>query len=566
MSERKTGRSPSGLLEEGQHALDSGNWQDARTLFHAALEARESPQALEGLGMAAWWLDEAPVLFDSRERAYKLYREQNDTAGAARMAIWLALDNHIFRRSPAIANGWLKRARSLLDTVDQPSFEHCFMAFSLGHIALENFDLSSTIAYAEEAQTLARDLGIIDLEMLSQALLGLGLVSQGRVEEGMGQLDEAVTAALSGEMSDPDAIVTSCCYLFYACERVRDYRRAAQWCDKLTELCRQWSYHSMISVCRAHYAGVLIWQGEWGQAERELVAANQALRTGRVGWASEGELRLAELRRLQGRISEARNLFEEYPAHPLSLLGRAEIAYENEEFLVARDLVNRFFRRVNERAVTERVNGLELLVKTGIKLGDDEMIRRGLSELETAEQSIATDPIRAVVERVRGLVAAQVDSTDCRQHFEDSVDLFLSSGSAYEAAESRLELARELALEGRREVAGAECQSALRIFEELGARNQVVRDTELLRDVRPPEPLNSSTGARYPGLSARETEILRLMALGRTNPEIADELYLSVRTVERHVSSIYQKIGAEGRAARAIATAFALEHAPSEHH
>jgi hypothetical protein len=99
---------------EGDELLARGAWTDARRVFEAALAARESPEALEGLALAAWWLDAADVVFESRERAYRLYTERGDRRSAARIAVWLAWDTWAFRGEHAVSNGWLQRARSLL--------------------------------------------------------------------------------------------------------------------------------------------------------------------------------------------------------------------------------------------------------------------------------------------------------------------------------------------------------------------------------------------------------------------------------------------------------------------
>src|SRR5262245_11319627 len=99
----------------GVEALARGAWAEARLAFEASLAADETPEALEGLGLAAWWLDEADLVFESRERAYKLYLDRDDRRSAARIAVWLAWDCWAFRGETAVANGWLQRARRLLD-------------------------------------------------------------------------------------------------------------------------------------------------------------------------------------------------------------------------------------------------------------------------------------------------------------------------------------------------------------------------------------------------------------------------------------------------------------------
>lgn len=547
------------LLSAGNAALLAADWDGAWRSYQQAVAISATPEALEGLGMAAWWTDDAAVLFESRERAYKLYRDADDKLGAARIATWLALDNYIFRHAPAIANGWFQRARRILDEVDGPTFEHCFFEFCKGHVALEEYDNQSTMEHAERALSLARELGIVDFEMLALALRGLALVSEGRVVEGMNQLDESVTAVLAGEVTDPDAIVTSCCYLFYACERVRDYDRAHQWCDTIRGLCERWSYRSMVSVCRTHYASVLVWRGDWSLAETELTEATSELAAGRAGWAAEGMLRLADLRRRQGRLREAADLYARAAYHPISLLGRAEIALNEGDGTQAKDLVERFFRRVPRSELTQHFNGLDILVRAELSKGDVRAAEHVLGEVEEIAAAVGTVPLTAAARMAHGLVArARGDLSAARRALEDAVDLYVRSGSPYESARARGELSQVLRAEGQIALADAEARAALTTFSEIGAMLDVRRLTESLREHASTMQTQLASGGRYPGFSRRESEVLNLIAQGYSNPEIAERLFLSVRTVERHISAVYRKVGAEGRSARAVATAFAL--------
>jgi LuxR family transcriptional regulator, maltose regulon positive regulatory protein len=563
MNARNEEQAAAALLDTGNRALVACDWTGAREAFQRAVEISETPGALEGLGMAAWWLDDVEILFQSREQAYTLYREAGDAHGAARMAMWLALDNFIYWGAPAIANGWLKRGEHRLSELEYPSFEHGFMCFTSGYIALEQHDLASARVVSLEGIHIARTLELIDLEMLSLALYGLVLVSQGSVDEGMRYLDEAVTAAHAGEMTDQDAIVTCCCYLFYACERVRDYDRATQWCDRIKDLCEQWSYRSMFAVCRTHYAGVLLWRGEWQTAETELTEALNELMAGRVGWANEGWIRLAELRRRQGRADEAARLLRRAAVDPRSLLGKAELALDAGDPVGAIELVDRFLRQIPADELTERVNAHELAIRISVETGDDQRAREALAELETAAKRIETEPLRGMVSFARGLVTrAAGDIAGSRRHFEDAVDLYLRIGAPYETAVARIELATDLHTVGRDTLAAAEAREALSTLERIGAQDAARRAAKLLTEIGLATSKTERRLDLLPGMTRRESEILALIARGYTNPQIADELFLSVRTVERHISSIYQKIGAEGKAARAMATAFALEHAP----
>src|SRR5215831_9033777 len=155
----------------GAHdALKRGAWTDARTAFESSLREVETPEALEGLGIAAWWLDDANVVFESRERAYKLYQERGDHAGAARIAVWLAWDCWAFRGENAVANGWLQRARRLLD--GQPDCaERAWLECREGALVIaEEPDRAHT--HGAEAIRAAKAIGNLDLEMLGRAVQG----------------------------------------------------------------------------------------------------------------------------------------------------------------------------------------------------------------------------------------------------------------------------------------------------------------------------------------------------------------------------------------------------------
>lgn len=545
-------------LAAGYQALADAAWESGFGHFEAAVQAGESAEAHEGLAMAAWWLDDVPVIFASRERAYRLFRQRDDRLGAARCAIWIALDHYIYRGDLAIANGWLQRAHRLLDGL-APAAEHGWLAIWGGHIALfDRNDVATALKVSAEALALARSLDLADLEALSLALEGLAMVSAGQVGEGMRRLDESTTAALSGDVSDYDAIATICCYLIFACERVRDYDRAAQWCKKVEEISLRCNYRSMFPVCRTHYAAVLIWRGDWLQAESELVEATRQLTASRRGWAPDSSVRLAELRRRQGRLVEAAELFEQSSSDARSLLGLAELALERGDPATADDLVERFLRRIQPDDRTERADGLALAISVQLRLGAFDRARERLTELETTAALVGTEPLRALVSLSRGRLAATVNDTEvARRALEDAVDGFQQSGAPYEIALARLDLARVLAAGDRRQAATEELHVALDVFRQLGAQPAARRATELLRELGATAP---DAGSDVAGLTRREIDVLRLLACGASNQQIADGLFISIRTVERHISTIYEKLGATGSAARAVATAYAITH------
>jgi LuxR family transcriptional regulator, maltose regulon positive regulatory protein len=547
------------LLDAGFHALAEGKWQDAFGFFQRAVELDETARACEGLAAAAWWLDEASVVFHQRERAYHLYQQQDDRLGAARAATGIALDHYLYRGDLAITNGWLQRARRLLEG-NRVSAERGWLAMWEAHILLfEHNNIATVKAMCSEITGLAQALSLVDLETLALALEGLALVSSGAVPEGMRRLDEATTVALAGEVSDPDAIVTVCCYMIYACERVRDFRRAVEWCEKAETVARRWAYRSMFAFCRCHYAAVLLWRGSWSRAEEELTRATHELMATRPGWIHESIVRLAELRRRQGRPDEASSLFGLVSTHPHMLLGRAEMALDAGDARTAADLVDRFLRRIPGEDRTERAVGLELAVRVHLALGAFDAAQSVLAELDATVQLVGTEPVRAGAHHARGLVCAAANDLDtARRCFEDAIDLFERNGAPFETALARLELARVQAATDRRVAAVAEAQVAYDALQRLGARQALGAAASLLQslDMSLSEQ-NEDRSAIH--LTRREIEVLRLVARGASNHEIAETLFISVRTVERHVSTIYRKIDVEGPAARAKATVYAFE-------
>jgi hypothetical protein len=227
-------------MTDGQAALERGDWQGAKQAFELSLHQGDDPEALEGLGLAAWWLDLADVVFDARERAYRGYLEQDDRAAAARVAVWLAWDTAAFRGEQAVASGWLQRARRLLEGhPDAP--ENAWLALRAGVFALlDDGDPEEAEKLAGEAVRIGQRLRAVDYEMVGRALHGFARVAGGHVADGLRELDEVNAGVLAGEMTDRVLIGLACCYLIAACERIQDFDRAAQWCDRLKAWCAKW--------------------------------------------------------------------------------------------------------------------------------------------------------------------------------------------------------------------------------------------------------------------------------------------------------------------------------------
>jgi ATP/maltotriose-dependent transcriptional regulator MalT len=493
-------------LEAGTSALRAGDWEAAREAFERALAESETAEALEGLGQANWWLEDAAVVFELRERAYRLYAESGDRRGAARVATAIAWDYESFRGEPAVANGWLQRGRRQLDGLE-PTPELGWLLLREGEIALAS-DTGEARRLAHEAADVGHNLGSLDIEMTGLALEGLAMVSEGEIEAGMRLLDEATAAAVSGELTDLNAIGWTCCRLIAACERVGDYDRAAQWCGRMTEFSRRWRIPSFFAVCRTQYASVLLEQGSWAEAESTLLEATGVFAEARPAMAIASVVRLGELRRRQGRDKEAAVLFGQAEQHPLSLLGRAELALDSGDSRAAEELARSYLRALATQNRLARAAGLELLVRI-------DPSSPALAELRQLARDVPTPPLVAAATFAEALAAG--DSA----RMEEAVDLFRNAGRPYETAQAQLELAR---LTGETRHA----QAARRTLEKLGVAE------------------------RAPGvLTAREVEILRLVADGLSDPEIAERLVLSEHTVHRHVANIRRKLGRSSRAAAA---------------
>lgn len=541
-------------LHAGQEALDRAAWQQARALFEAALAREETPEGLEGLGAAAWWLGDAAAVFDARERAYQLYRDRRDNRGAARMASALAIDHCTFRGQAVLANGWVRRADRLLG--GEACGELGWLLIVKAHMALMiGHNPAAAHQFAVEAGSLGKALGDVNLEMLALAYVGLALVSLGKVGEGMRCLDEAAVAAAAGEMSDIDATCTACCCLIYACEKTRDIERAAQWCAELEDRSRRSSYRAMFALCRVHYAGVLIWRGAWGEAEAELVEAIGEIEQTHRAQAAEGLVMLAELRCRQGRLDEAAALFERAESHPFRLLahnpcllGRAALALELKDPEMALDLAGRFLRAVPEEDRLERAVGLELLVRAHTALGDGQKADEAVAELRIVSEIVATAPMQAAVRFAEGLACSRNDLVTAKRCFEDAVELWTRSGAPFEAARARIELGRTLLALGRRATAIKEVRAASQSLHAIGALRAASRALALVREI---ERSGRSASGPYSAcrLSGREFEVLRLIAQGLTNKQIAAHLSRSEHTVHRHVANILSKLDLPSRAA-----------------
>lgn len=538
--------SPAGGLEAGFALVGRGDFRGAREAIEAALDPADalSHEVLAGLCHAT---EDIEAGRRYGEIAYRLHRDAGSPNRAAAAAVRLA-QLADFVGNDAARRGWMGRAARLLAEVG-PCVEQGY--FELARVGCEITDVAALERGAAVALGLARQFNDTDLEVRALADTGLAFVSQGRVEEGLAYLDEAMAAVVAGDVRNIEVAGMSCCAMFSACDRLGDLRRAMQWNEAFKTSLRDRFGDPPLPVIQAHcrlvYGGLLSQAGLWEEAETELRQA--AEQTTCDLHRASACARLAELRIRQGRLADAAGLLSGWEdrievAEPLARLHLAR-----DELDLAAATITGALRRRDTDVLTSAPL-LALLVETELRRADPDAARAAATKLEE----------RAAVGGLPGLVAlahlraGQVAAAGG----EDPVERFragLAELGDLERPQLRAEfhLALAAALAGS-DPAGAvtEARAALAIFQRLEFRPDIDRAASLLRSlgvvVRSPGGGQSVAGqGAVANLSRREREVLPLLAEGLTNAEIAKRLFITAKTAEHHVGSILAKLGLRSR-------------------
>jgi DNA-binding CsgD family transcriptional regulator len=543
------------LFEAGLRALAAAEWRRACHLLRGALaEQPAHAEAWEALAEAAWWVPDETAIFEGRERAYHLYKQRGDNASAARMAAWLAIDSFELKGQSAVANGWMQKAHRLIAARKDPLANAWVTLLNARLIFLLGEDLASARRMASRAAVLARRASLPDIEALATSLEGLMRLSTGDVAGGVRCLDEAATAVIAGEVTNLTAAGLTFCQLMYACERIRDFDRARQWCAAARQFSDDAGFPVIMSVCRPHYAAVLMWRGHWPEAEEHLKIGSRELMEFMPPFAVGAIAMLARLRWRQGRWDEAEQLFEQVRHEPPAQIGLAELIADRGDLQGAIDLLERYLRTVSPDDKLDRGPALELLVRFLAAVAELERAAAHMGELRAIAQSVHTSSLRAAAAFAEGALARAFADWELGQRsLGDAVDIYERAGAPFESARARIALAEMLSARQRLDAAAREANIAEETMLRIGAPREAARAAHLVAVIN----AQRSTAARLrpDELTPREAEILTLLAQGRSNQEIASGLVLSVRTVERHISNIYQKLGLEGRTARTAAAA-----------
>ena len=519
-------------LEAGRVALSNASWSEARALFEEAAGAGDVPEAWEGLSRAAWWLGDQDQTLAARGRAYRAYRATGDALGAARMAAWLGSDHLDFRGDDAVASAWLRRARALLrDREACP--ELGFTILLEADIALlAKCDPETAGRLAREALDLARGIGDVGVEVVALAILGSALIASGAVGEGVERLEEGAAMAIGEEFAETAAPGWALCHTVSACADVGDFERAEQWCRALHMWSADWQARHFFGICRTAYGEVLTTSGDWSTAEQELVSAWDDLRATRPALAAPTAVRLGRLRMRQGDLTQARSLFEAALPLPQAILALGEMDLAGGGVAAAVDAADRVLRRLEDASILDRFPALELLARASAVAGDGRRADAATSQLERDAERLATPYMQGRARLLRARVLSAAGEHDgARQAAEDAADLFAGCSAPYETAESRLLLSSALEALDRPERAEAEARTARAAFALLNADSR-----ENPRGIGP-------------GLTPREVDVLRLVAQGLGDAQIAERLFLSPHTVHRHIANIRTKLDVPSRAA-----------------
>ena len=540
-------------LARGHEALASGDWAAARDAFAHSLAAAESPEALDGLGRALWWLRDERDAVVQRERAYAGFRRDGELARAARIALWLSREHALAFGNDAVAAGWLARAERLLRDV-APGAEEGWLDLARSEQTRDRAESARLAARALDVGHVASDT---DLELRALAQLGLAEVELGAVQDGLAHLDEAMAAVTGGEPTSLETFADVCCTLMVACERAGDADRPQQWSRVLEEFVRRYDHVTLLAFCRTCCADVYAANGRIDAAEDELIAAIAELtEAGQRSRCVPPAARLAEIRVLQGRFDEAEHLLVGFESDPDALRAVVAVRMARGERHSAEELV---LRRLDDIGWDNLVAAplLEQLVQ--IRLADERVsdARAAAESLGALAGSSGRDRVEAVALLARGRVAHAAGEADAVNVLQQAVNGFARLGLRLEVAQARLELARALA--GQSPAAAIEtARHARNELEALGAMREADAAAALMRSLG----ARGRAGPRSLGaLSRRETEVLRLLGEGLSNREIAERLFISPKTAEHHVSRIYGKLGLKSRAE---AAAYAVRNLGAE--
>ncbi|MFV0134768.1 LuxR C-terminal-related transcriptional regulator [Streptomyces sp. HMX87] len=542
-------------------------WSAAYDVLSALPPDGLTPDDLYLLADAAWWTGHGDEAIAARVRAYSGYAATGADRPAGRAA-WMLFYDYRDTGRPGTASGWLHRARQHLDGLPECP-EQCYTAWSDAEEAAERGDPDAALAAARRMTAIARAHGDRDLLAMSHQVQAGILLDHGRTAEGLARLDDAMCAVTAGELG---ALFTGWiyCLALTRCMAAAELGRAVEWTEAALRWCADHSADNPFrGLCRVHRVQVLDLRGDWPGATAEAGRVCAEARPYDTTIAGEAHYLAGDIHRRRGDPAAAETEYARAhalgrgPQPGLALLrlaegrpGQAATALR----LALADAPHAPEGPMGPAGPFGRAQLLAALVEVELAAGNAPAARAAADELELlAPAAGAGQPLlRALADTAHGAVALAGTAPDghhppgeARRPLCRALTAWLELGVPYEAARTRMLLAAADRAAGDHEGMVLELRAAHAAFTALGSVPEARRAAALLSRAATP-------GRTLPaGLSPREAQVLRLVAAGRTNREIAADLCISEHTVARHLNNIFAKLQVSSRAA---ATAFACAH------
>ena len=535
-----------GTLDRGREAFSRKAWADAYASLSAAdQESSLEPEDLERFAFAAYLIGRPADSDGILARAHQGFLSLGHLTRAVRSAWWLAI-SLLNRGEYARGGGWLSRAQRILDEAQVDCVEQGYLLVPVALQSLAEGDAASAYTTFGQVAKIADRFDDLDLMTLSRLGRGQALIPLGETAEGVALMDEAMVAVTADEVS-PIIVGIVYCAVIEACQAIFDLRRAQEWTEALSQWCA--SQPDLVPYrgqCLVHRAEIMQMHGAWRDAMEEAHRAYKWL----SGQPAVGLVfyQQAELHRLRGEFPKAETAYRQatqngHTPHP----GLAMLRLAQSQIDAAQAAIRLAVEEARDRVTRSKL--LAAYVEIMLAARDVAAARSGADELGEIASHLEAPFLRAVAAQAQGSVFLEEGLTRAAlDAARQAWTIWQDIGAPYEAARARVLIGLACNELGDEDTARMELDAARRVFHQLGAMPDFVRADALSG--------RSDTKA-VGGLSAREVQVLRLVAAGRTNRSIADELFLSEKTVDRHVSNIFTKLGVSSRSA---ATAFAYEH------
>ena len=535
-------------VERGRELHARRAWAAAYDSLSAVDPEQLSAGDLELLASSAYMLGRDDAYLEAWAFAYHAHLKSGDLARAARCTWWIG-DYLRFRGYGARAAGWFARGHRLLDQVGDDCVARGYLLMPALHDYASTGDDEAVSAVAVEAGEIGERFDDRDLIALATMEQGHALVRQGRVADGLRLVDETLVAVTTEELS-PIIAGTVYCNTIAFCQGVFELGRAREWTEAHTEWCeRQPDMVAYMGVCLVHRAETMTLAGDWSDAMVEVRRAEgytQGVLNERV--AGNAAYRRGEVHFLQGELRPAEEAYREAsrrgrePQPGLALLRLAQGEGEAAGAALQRALSE----------VTQPLRRAALLpayIEIMLAIGDLEQARGACRDLEDVAERQGSRALAAMSDYARGAVdLAEGDARAALVALRHACQAWQELGARCESARTRVLVGRACAALGDRDTAAMELEAARETFAKLGAALDLAQVDSF---IRPPEDRDTH------GLTARELQVLRALATGKSNREIAAALVISDHTVRRHLQNIFAKLGVSSRAA---ATAFAFRH------